>query len=47
MEHLVDVADAVGDAALQHDRLFAECQPDVVERVQVEETTSRPGTRRG
>ena len=36
-DFLVDVADAaVGDAALQDDRLIAECQPDVVKGIQVE-----------
>ena len=36
-DFLVHVADAaVGHAALQHDRLLAECQPDVVKRIEVE-----------
>ena len=36
-DFLVHVADAaVGDPALQDDRSLAQCQPDVVQRIQVE-----------
>lgn len=36
-DFLIDVADAaVGDPAFQHDRLIAQCQPEVVERIEVQ-----------
>ena len=46
---LIHVADrAVGHAALQDDRSIAKCQPDVVERVEVQrEMRFRPGSRSG